>query len=186
MVRVHRRGDTVDVVLRADEVLLLRALASQIVELLDAGAHTIESAEPTADSLEAMVGLADEPVETPRDPALLRLLPDAYAEDPAASDEFRRLMDADLRQSKTDALGELLAALPDHDGTASLSLSPVTAETWIQAVNDIRLVIGVRLDVQEDMDAVFDSMTRDDPRLPVLLAYHELTSLQQELIEAVE
>src|SRR6476661_9877078 len=65
---------------------LLANLTRQLIELLSDGESTSASDDP----LEAMVGL-DGPRDTPEDPALLRLLPDAHPEDPEASAEFRRL-----------------------------------------------------------------------------------------------
>ena len=44
---------------------------------------------PSADDLAAMIGLTENH-ELPSDPALARLLPDAYSDDPEASGEFRR------------------------------------------------------------------------------------------------
>ena len=48
------------------------------------------------------------PVETPRDPALLRLLPDGYRNDDDAAGEFRRLTESGLRATKRAALQRLV------------------------------------------------------------------------------
>lgn len=52
-----------------------------------------------------------EPLPSPDDPAVHRLLPDASHDDAAVSQEFRRLTEDDLRQQKIDRLAELFDAL---------------------------------------------------------------------------
>ena len=51
------------------------------------------------DPLAAMVGIGTA-TEAPDDPALARLLPDAYGEDADASAEFRRYTELSLREKK--------------------------------------------------------------------------------------
>ena len=52
---------------------------------------------------------------------------------------------------------------------------------WSTALNDLRLVLGTRLDVTEDMDEV----DPEDPRAPAFALYGYLTWLQGEIIEAL-
>lgn len=120
-VKRTRRG----VVVSFDEVeaSLLRHLVGEVRDLLTDGEETLPTPTgratgvPTDDELSAITGmngpdpLADEP-ETPADPALARLLPDAYRDDPDAAGEFRRLMEGSLRRDKVTAAEKLLAALP--------------------------------------------------------------------------
>ena len=104
------------------------------------------------------------------------------------SAEFRRLMDGDLRRGKAEALRALqsdLAALGRDEG-GSVMLRADRAEVWLQALNDIRLVVGVRLEVSEDMYDVLRNLAPDDPRVPLLVAYERLTWLQESLVTAMD
>jgi hypothetical protein len=187
MSTVRRHGDTIELSLSDGDAAMLPMLAEQVAAMLEP-----DEAVGGGDSIEAMVQLAQAPVAAPDDPALQRLLPDAYSgdDDDAAgmSEEFRRLMDGDLRRGKAEALRALqsdLAAL-GRDAGGSLMLKADRAEVWLQALNDIRLVVGVRLDVTEDMLDVLRHLAPDDPRVPLLVAYERLTWLQESLVTAVD
>src|SRR5690606_2493335 len=85
--------------LDTDEGALLGALTSQLIALLDSHSGTALDPDPLFASLE--VGGSD---TTPEDPALARLLPDAYADDADAS-QFRRITEQGLLNRKLqDAL----------------------------------------------------------------------------------
>jgi hypothetical protein len=175
MTVVSRDAGGILVALVPEDALLLRSLASQVVEML-------RPDEPaSADPLEEMVGLSQSPAPPPTDPAVQRLLPDAYAEQTAAT-EFRRLMDVELRRIKVAALDQLLADLDD----GGVRLDDDGAEQWLQALNDLRLVLGVRLDVQEDLDEFVRSLPSDDARLPLLYAYDRVTRLQDALLGVID
>jgi hypothetical protein len=181
MSEVHRDGATVVVTLSSDDVLLLRQLVPQVTQLLGADEDAPE------DPLAELVGMTDgAEVAPPTDPAVQRLLPDAYADDTSAG-EFRRLMDGELRRTKAAALDRLLHEVTTAEGKRpQVRLDEDGAETWLRALNDIRLVLGVRLDVQEDMDALVRSLTADDPRLPLVYAYDRTTRLQDAIITALD
>jgi hypothetical protein len=180
---VRRRGRAVQVSLSGEEASALTALAAQVANLLadDAG-----PSDRVTDPLEAMVGMTSEAVEVPDDPALKRLLPDAYA-DEALSGEFRQLMDGELRRLKASALDELRAAV-EGAGEAGVKVRLTTeqADTWLQALTDIRLVLGTRLDVTEDLDDKWAQLTPDDPMGPLLAAYEWLGWLQESVVLALE
>jgi hypothetical protein len=180
---VRRRGGAVHVVLSGEEASALTALAAQVATLL---ADDTETAGESADPLEAMVGLSTEKVDAPDDPALRRLLPDAYA-DEAAAGEFRRLMDSELRGLKTAALDELRSAVSSADDSGvKLRLKAEQAESWLRALTDIRLVLGTRLDVTEDLEDPWAHLDPDDPRAPLLAAYEWLGWLQESVVLALE
>jgi len=82
--------------------------------------------------------------EAPDDPSLERLFPPAYddAEDEA---DYRRLMGDELLEGRRRALRVVEETL-DQD-----RLTKEQAESWLTALNDLRLVLGTRLDVTEDM-----------------------------------
>jgi hypothetical protein len=128
-------------------------------------------------------------VETPRDPVLARLLPDAYRDDSAAAGEFRRLMDGELRARKVSALRRLLddlavGARRRRDGLR-VELDDVAAELWLYALTDVRLVLGTTLGVTEDMDDERATLEPTSPRHAQLAIYDWVTWLQDALVRAV-
>jgi Domain of unknown function (DUF2017) len=113
---------------------------------------------------------------TPDDPSLRRLFPPAYDDD---DDEraYRDLMGGELLDGRRAAL-ELVAETVDHE-----RLSAEEADTWLRALNDLRLVLGTRLDVQEDTFATEPDLS--DPRGHALAVYAYLSWIQEQLIEAL-
>jgi hypothetical protein len=184
-VRRTRRG----VVVTFDEVeaSLLRHLVGEVRELLVDGEELPGPAAaagglPTDAELVAMTGLGSptDP-DTPGDPALARLLPDAYRDDPGAAGEFRRLTESSLRRDKVDAADRLLATLPG-EGSGEVRLDAELTETWLSTINDVRLALGTRLEVSEEMT----EPDPDDPDAPAYVVYLWLTELQGVLIEVAE
>ena len=186
------------------EAANIRYLVGQVVELL--GGDTLDEEKPddrtagprdrpsektpdapddglpSADDLAAMIGLTENH-ELPSDPALARLLPDAYSDDPEASGEFRRYTEQGLRSGKVAAARTVLATLPPKGGR--VRLSGPEAQAWLRALNDVRLALGVRLEVTEDFDELVARMSPDDPRLAYADMYHWLGYLQETLVEAL-
>ena len=111
------------------------------------------------------------------DPALDRLFPPAYGPDEAQKNaEYAQLMREELRKGRLGAL-DLLAATAEAE---SVTEDELTA--WMGALNDVRLVLGTRLDVTEDMHELDD----DDPRAPMFELYQYLTLLQGDVIDALQ
>jgi len=177
----------VQVTLSGDEASTLGTLARQVSELLSDGDDDAVAPGAEVDPLEAMVGLSSSSVEAPDDPAVKRLLPDAYSDDESASGEFRRLMDTELRQIKTGALNDVTTAAATAAGqTVVLRLEPEQAERWLQALTDIRLVVGTRLDVTEDPVDMWNALEPEDPRVPLLAVYDWLGWLQESIVRALD
>jgi hypothetical protein len=99
------------------------------------------------------------------DPSLRRLFPPAY-EDEQDEDGYRALMGAELLEGRRGAL-ELLARTAEQE-----RLSAEEADAWLRALNDLRLVLGTRLDVQED--TLLDELRPDDERAAGLAVYGDL------------
>lgn len=186
-VKRTRRG----VVVSFDEVeaSLLRHLVGEVRDLLVDGEPpspppAAASGVPTDAELTALTGLGGDPGEDPdkpADPALARLLPDAYRDDPDAAGEFRRLTESSLRRDKVTAAERLLAALPG-DGPGEVRLDPETTETWLSTINDVRLALGTRLEVTEEMA----EPDPEDPDAPAYVVYLWLTELQGVLVEVAD
>ena len=160
----------------ADEIeaLVLRQCVGELLELLG-------EADRDQDPLAALVGMPTGDVAPPADPALARLLPDAYAEDPAAATEFRRYTDADLRAGKRAAARTVLATVAEGGGEVLLDRDQ--ADAWLGCLNDLRLVLGTRLEVTEQTD--LDELQPDDPRVQPLQVYGWLAYLQESLLSCL-
>jgi hypothetical protein len=160
----------------AEEAVLIRSLVSQLAELMGGE----DSGEP--DNLEELLSLSDN-VRPPDDPVLARLLPDAYRDDPAAAGEFRRYTESSLKAGKVAAARTVLATLPEGGGRVRLSADD--AQAWLRALNDVRLALGVRLEVTEDWEEMLERLRPEDPRAAGLWVYDWLTLLQETLVEAL-
>ena len=132
--------------------------------------------QESTDPLEAMLGMNGS-TEISDDPALARLFPDGYSDDEHASADFRRFTEQDLRQQKTAALIDIRNALTGNDETSLVSQEQ--AQSWLKAINDLRLVLGTRLEITQENDFDFDS---DDPGVNL---YNYLTYLQGTLLDAL-
>ena len=111
------------------------------------------------------------------DPVLDRLFPVAYPDDVDRETEYRLLVRDELRSSHEAAL----AALEESADAERLDEEQLNA--WMRAVNEVRLVIGTRLDVTEEGH---ERPTHpDDPRSPAFAVYDYLTWLQGTIVEAL-
>jgi hypothetical protein len=128
----------------------------------------------------------DGPAGEGADPVARRLFPPAYL-DPADAEqdaEFQRLMHDDLLRSKLDQLDLVSQTLARGSVTSrrwTVELSEEEAAAWLGVLNDVRLALGVRLDITEDFDAPVD-LPGQPPELQ-LLAY--LGWLEEHLVEAL-
>ena len=110
-----------------------------------------------------------------RDPMVRRLFPPAYtAEDQtAAEQDYRELVDTALTNHHRNSL-ETLVATSESD-----SLSEEEFMAWLDAVGSLRLVLGTRLDVHEDMEAP----DPQDPRAAEYGLFVFLGELQYLMVE---
>jgi uncharacterized protein DUF2017 len=115
--------------------------------------------------------------EAPADPWLQRLFPVTYAQDPEAEAEFRRLMAGDLLEKRYEQLDALAAA------ASAESLQEEELVGTVQAVNDLRLYLGTRLDVSEETE--FEDFEEDSPDATLYELYQWLSVLQELMIQAL-
>jgi hypothetical protein len=152
-------------------------LVEQIIELL---AERVD--HDNDDPLAAMVGITmhDTP---PEDEVLLRLLPNAYADQVDAS-EFRRYTESTLRQKKqAHAMAMRMHVKSAVDGIVELDHDGANA--WLGAMNDVRLALGVRLKVEENSHDDLELLAPDDPMRGVYAVYSWMGWLQESLISAL-
>lgn len=175
--------------LRDDEVLVISHLLGELDGLLGGGEPPAEAAtEGTDADADVMAGLnwSTDPVSTPSDPALLRLLPDAYPDDAEATEEFRRYTDATLRDGMHVDLLAVRASLLVIGENGYASLDDELAQAWLRVLNRVRLVLAVRLGIENASDqdnlALIDA---DDPRTGPFLLYEWVGYLLSDLLSAL-
>ena len=176
--------------LSADEAQILRGLVGPVMELLTDGSKPEPKPAPededVFDELERMFSgdTGDESgPETPEDPVLARLLPDAYSDDPDAAGEFRKYTESSLREAKKYFAQVMLDTLPENGG--QVRLTGDQARDWMRALNDVRLMFGVRLDVGEDFEEQLADLDSDDPLVPAFQVYGWLGAVQESLVQAL-
>ena len=117
------------------------------------------------------------------DPVVARLLPDAYQDDPEKAGEFRKYTESSLREAKKYFAQTLLETLPPSGG--QVRLNGDQARDWLRALNDIRLMFGVRLEVTEDFEEQLAALDPKDPRAAAFEVYGWLGAVQESLVRAL-
>jgi hypothetical protein len=186
--------------LSAGEATLLRTLVVPVLDLLgESGAPDAPGGSPesgSGDELDRLLaeaveaaeaaearGTDAEPPRIPDDPVLARLLPDAYQDDPAAAGEFRKYTESSLREAKKYFAHTLLETLPPSGGRVKLTGDQ--ARDWLRALNDVRLMFGVRLEVTEDFEEQLAGLAPEDPRVAAFEVYGWLGAVQESLVRAL-
>lgn len=109
------------------------------------------------------------------DGSLRRLFPPAYGEDPERDREYHALVRDELADRRRASV-DLLVSTLDRD-----RLTEEELVAWMQVVNDLRLVIGTRLDIGEDDEGP----EPDDPDAPLFALYRYLTWLLGHIVDAL-
>ena len=151
------RDGGVRLTLDEDEASLLRNLVSEMRMLLE----------------------ADVP---PGDAVKQRLFPRAYEED-EDEETYRDLVADDLATAKLDVVKAVGDALGPHGGS-NVDLGPEDVSSWLRLLTDLRLAIGVRLDVTEE--TMSEEIDPDDPNAPAYAVMHWLGWLQGSILERIE
>ena len=158
------------------EVALLQSLARQLQDLVG------PRDDPHADPLEALVGI-DPLAQTPEDPALRRLLPDAFIDDEEAAGEFRRFTERDLRESKARNAAQVDVQLAEQGQEVTIAGDAIPA--WLGFLNDTRLTIGTRLEISEENHDALADLPDSDPRAGLFQVYDWLTFLQESIVQRI-
>ncbi|WP_022871310.1 DUF2017 family protein [Yaniella halotolerans] len=153
-------------------------------------APATENDSPTDAAFWDLVGsLTDDDVQVDlSDPAVQRLLPDARSGEGAeeGSAQFRDLAQEDIRQKKIADLQRAYALVQ----TPSLMLSQKEAEAFGRALNQVRLVLSSRLEIEHEDDAEriheIDSVDQaTDVERYMALLYNFVSWLQETLMQAL-
>lgn len=142
----------------------------------DEGTYRIQLPEPERDLLGNLVDqLRELLMETTDDPTVRRLFPTAYNEDVERDREYQQLVRDELLERRLAALATVEATLAEPE------LTEVQLSAWLSAVNDVRLVLGTRLDVGEELLDI----EADDPDAPAYAVYEYLGFLLSEVVDAL-
>ena len=128
------------------------------------------------DLLDSMLELLDNGGRD--DPAVERLFPDAYGSG-AEAGAWHDLVGDELQRNKVSSLLSVKDALT----RGRIELDEAEMQVWLSALNDLRLAIGARLDVTEEMMGA--ELAPDDPRAPTLAVLHWLGWLQESMLQAL-
>lgn len=184
-----RQGDQYETKLEPIERAMLRQMLDELCEMLTVdNAVDPEDLDPLAVELGLEDLSADDSV-LPDNPVLNRLLPDGYRDDPMAAYEFRRYTDGALRRSKIEDAELIRAGLDradsDPEGEGTVLVSEQAAPGWLRSMNDLRLALGVQLEITDDSSAELAQLPEDDPRAAPAAIYDFLTWWQDSLVRAV-
>jgi hypothetical protein len=114
--------------------------------------------------------------DAPDDPSLRRLFPPAY-EDDGSEREYRDL-------TRDALLSGRLRALETIKRTAAADrLDEAESKAWLTGLNDLRLVLGSRLDVTESFS--LSALSPRHPQAREYAVYVYLSYLQEQLVEAL-
>src|SRR4051794_8393136 len=112
------------------------------------------------------------------DPSLRRLFPPAYLDDPEKDADYQRLMREELLIRHEASL----TIMEETVDASDLDEEQLTA--WMTALNELRLVLGTRLDVSEDDDFAAQ-LDPSNELAPAYALYGYLGWLQDEVVSAL-
>jgi hypothetical protein len=110
-----------------------------------------------------------------RDPDTRRLFPTAYVDDQEKEAEYQGLMANEL------AAGRLAAIKTVEETIDAPEIDLPALERWMEAINSLRLVLGTRLEVGEDLPL----LDADDPDAPAYAVYEYLGWLMEQAVRAM-
>lgn len=163
------------------EIDLLRLAVTQLLDLLDAaGSHALGASA---------------------DPALRRLLPDAYRDDAEAAAEFRRFTADGIIDGKERNARAVLAVLAEQPGVGSaddaeeagdgsgdddlpvaIRLDEAAVQALLRTLTDLRLTLAERLQISPD-----GMQHLDDEEAPFLAGVYDwLGMVQESLVYAID
>lgn len=113
------------------------------------------------------------------DPALRRLYPPGYLDDPERAADLDSLIRDDLTAQRLEAIATMERTI-DAD-----RLTEDELVAWLAALNDLRLVLGTRLGVSEDAAADLRAVAGDEHAERMLALYGYLSHLEEEIVGAL-
>jgi hypothetical protein len=122
-----------------------------------------------------VVQLREQLLASTDDPSVRRLFPPAYPDDPERDAGYQVLTRDELLEHRLAALDTVEGSL-DGDELDDAGLA-----AWMSTLNSLRLVLGTRLDVDEELPALAD----DDPLAPAYAVYEYLGWLLSQVVDVL-
>jgi Domain of unknown function (DUF2017) len=142
------------------ELQLAPRLREILAELCDGLAHLLATEQPSSDT------------------ALARLFPAAYPDDPLRELEFERLSADDLARGRLASIERMRATIDAE------VLDAEDALAWLRTLNDVRLVLGDRIELTEESRP--EDFAADDAAAHGFALYDLLTDLLDLLLVAID
>ncbi|MGH2555562.1 MAG: DUF2017 family protein [Actinomycetota bacterium] len=111
------------------------------------------------------------------DPAVERLFPPAYPDEPDLQSEYDRLVRGDLMEQRLGSVEVLERTIEAKRVNEDELLA------WLSALNDLRLVLGTKLGATEEDDP--EEISDADPLAPSYALYYYLGWLEEQVVEAL-
>ena len=125
------------------ELDLIASLLRDVVAILGEDVSVVDVTDDPLDALARELA----PVREPSfDPVIDRLLPD-MSEDPDEARELRELTESGIRYTKVSNLTAVYRELSNSSGRIFVPENDIPI--WMSALNDLRLVLGTRLDIHD-------------------------------------
>lgn len=172
-------GEEFEALVEPEEARVLASLAAQLSALLGEAADDVELSQA--------------------DPAVARLLPDAYRDDEEAAAEWRRLSRRALAERKGAFAARFAADLADAAAaseTTRIRIDEAGAIDWMRAIGDLRLVLAERMGLTEADDDEFDGFDElddedaadaaDAERAGLVDLYQWLAWMQDDLVQVLD
>jgi hypothetical protein len=122
-----------------------------------------------------VVQLREQLLASTDDPSVRRLFPPASPDDPERDAGYQVLTRDELLEHRLAALDTVEESL---DGA---ELDDAGLRAWMSTLNSLRLVLGTRLDVDEELPALAD----DDPLAPAYAVYEYLGWLLSQVVDVL-
>ncbi|MGO1402047.1 MAG: DUF2017 family protein [Flaviflexus sp.] len=177
------------------ELEVIASLMRDVVSVLGEDVAVVDVTDDPLAVLERELAPAQEPSS---DPALYRLLPD-MSEDPEEARELRQLTESSVRSTKISNLTTVYRVLSASTGRIFVAEDDIPV--WMAALNDLRLVLATRLDIDSSERAdeiahrageIADGLHPQDPEdeeqeveNQLILVFAMITWWQDSLIDAV-
>jgi Domain of unknown function (DUF2017) len=122
-----------------------------------------------------VVQLREQLLASTDEPSVRRLFPPAYPDDPERDAGYQVLTRDELLEHRLAALDTVEGSLDGGE------LDGAGLSAWMSTLNSLRLVLGTRLDVDEELPALAD----DDPLAPAYAVYEYLGWLLSQVVDVL-
>lgn len=112
-------------------------------------------------------------------PLLRRLFPPPYEDDEERNEGFAALAVPELIEKRRESLAVIRATID------STSLSEEELMAWMRSINDIRLVLGTLLGIEDDTHDAIEAIAADPEHRSTWIAYETLGAMLDAIVDAL-